>query len=107
MIVKVRDDSPWAVVAATPVMIRAQAHYTSKSIIFVDTSASCDSTNCNVTMMLTGTKAGAVPIGVLLHEAQSTEGYQKAFELFSSTFPNGFGGAPVSEVTSRHYPLRN
>ncbi|KAK3914193.1 Pre-mRNA-splicing factor SYF1 [Frankliniella fusca] len=93
VIVQVRDESPWAVFVATPVMIRAQAYFTSKSIIFVDTSASCDSTHCNVTLMLTGTKAGAVPIGVLLHEAQTTESYQSAFELFNATFPNAFGGA--------------
>ncbi|KAK3918029.1 Chaperone protein 2 [Frankliniella fusca] len=93
VIVQVRDESAWAVFVATPVMIRAQAYFTSKSIIFVDTSASCDSTHCNVTLMLTGTKAGAVPIGVLLHEAQTTESYQSAFELFNATFPNAFGGA--------------
>ncbi len=98
MIVQVRDESPWAVFVVKPVMIRAQSYYTSKSIIFVDTSASCDSTNCNVTLMLTGTKAGAVPIGVLLHEAQSTESYQSAFELFNATFPNAFDGASVSEL---------
>ncbi|KAE8745971.1 hypothetical protein FOCC_FOCC007333 [Frankliniella occidentalis] len=93
VIVQVRDESPWAVVVATPVMIRVQSYYTPESIIFLDTSASCDSTNCNVALLLTGTKAGAVPIGVLLHEAQTTESYQSAFELFNATFPNAFGGA--------------
>jgi len=94
--VRVRDESPWAVLVATPVMIRAQSLFSSKSIIFVDTSASCDSTSCNVTLMLTASKAGAVPIAVLLHEAQTTQSYEHAFALVKSTFPTAFGGQTVS-----------
>ncbi|KAE8743392.1 hypothetical protein FOCC_FOCC010997 [Frankliniella occidentalis] len=96
--VKVLADSPWAVVVATPVMKRAQSLACSSRIIFVDTSASCDSMSTNVTLMLTATKAGAIPIGILLHEAQTTESYERAFSLFKETFPNAFGGKEYPQV---------
>ncbi|KAK3922522.1 Ankyrin repeat and sterile alpha motif domain-containing protein 1B, partial [Frankliniella fusca] len=90
--VVVSSESPWTVLVATPVMKRAQSLFSTKSITFVDTTASVDSTCANVTVMLTSTKAGAVPIAVLIHESQSEICYTKAFRMFRETFPEGFGG---------------
>ena len=89
---------------STPVMIRAQQLFSSRSITFVDTSASCDSNSSNVTLMLCPTKAGAVPLCVLLHEAQTTESYAKSFSLVKETFPNAFGGERVSKHFEVHFP---
>ncbi len=91
----VREESPWAVLVVTPVMKRTHNLFWSKNIVFVDTSSSCDSTSTNVTLMLTATKAGAIPMAVLLHEGQSTESYKVAFELFKETYPNAFGGETI------------
>lgn len=96
--VVLRVERPWAVMVSTPVMKRAQKSFFSKNIIFVDTSASCDSSSSNVTLMLTATKAGAVPVAILMHEAQTMESYTTAFELYHNTFPHGFGGAEVSKL---------
>jgi len=95
--VVVREESPWAVLVVTPVMKRTHNLFWSKNIVFVDTSSSCDSTSTNVTLMLTATKAGAIPMAVLLHEGQSTESYKVAFGLFKETYPNAFGGETVSK----------
>ncbi|KAE8741649.1 hypothetical protein FOCC_FOCC012852 [Frankliniella occidentalis] len=90
--VVVKEESPWAILVVTPVMRRTHDLFWAKNIVFVDTSSSCDSTSTNVTLMLTATKAGAIPMVVLLHEGQSTESYRVAFELFQETYPNAFGG---------------
>ncbi|KAK3913541.1 Ftsk domain-containing protein YdcQ [Frankliniella fusca] len=93
--VVVREESPWAILIVTPVMRRTHDLFWSKNIVFVDTSSTCDSTSSNVTLMLTATKAGAIPMAVFLHEGQSTESYATAFDLFQKTYPNGFGGETV------------
>ncbi|KAE8741224.1 hypothetical protein FOCC_FOCC013258 [Frankliniella occidentalis] len=90
--VVVQEESPWAILVVTPVMRRTHDLFWAKNIVFADTSSSCDSTSTNVTLMLTSTKAGAIPMVVLLHEGQSTESYRVAFQLFQETFPNAFGG---------------
>ncbi len=93
--VVVREESPWAILIVTPVMRRTHDLFWSKNIVFVDTSSTCDSTSSNVTLMLTATKAGAIPMAVFLHEGQSTESYTTALDLFRQTYPNGFGGETV------------
>lgn len=77
----VHDKAPWAVLIVTPVMKRAHKIYWSSTVVFIDTSASCDSTSANVTIILTATKAGAVPLAVLIHEGQSSESYEVALSL--------------------------
>lgn len=84
----------------SPVMKRAHNLFWSSTIAFIDTSASCDSTSSNVTIMLTATKAGAVPLVVLLHEAQTAESYQVALELAQDNFPIMFGGNKVSSMAN-------
>jgi hypothetical protein len=85
----------WSAVVVTPVMKRNQQLAHSSNIGFVDTSASCDMTQCNVTVLSTATKAGAVPIGVVLHKSQTAENYQQGFQLLKDECPNCFGGKEV------------
>lgn len=65
---------PYSVIVSTPIMLRAQQLKASSEIIFIDSSSSCDTTQTAVTLMLTASKAGAVPLAVLLHENQSQLG---------------------------------
>jgi hypothetical protein len=46
---------------------------------FVDTSSSCDQFNTALTLVLVDTKAGAVPVGVCLHDNQSEASYKTVF----------------------------
>jgi hypothetical protein len=87
------------VLVVTDVMKRAQAMSCSKEIIFIDSSSSCDSTAATVTVLLTATSAGAVPIGILIHESQSKEGYTEAFSMLKENFPQCFGGEKVKKCT--------
>lgn len=89
------EDDFWAVLVVTPIMRRAQQLESARDIIFVDSTASCDETKSNVTVLLTATKAGAVPIGVLIHSSQSTCGYEVAFRLLKHHSPLCFGNAQV------------
>jgi hypothetical protein len=91
----VKETSPYAVLVVTDVMRRAQMLPSSKEMIFIDSSSSCDSTQATVTTLLTVTKAGAVPIGVVIHESQSTAGYTDAFAMLTEHFPKCFGGEKV------------
>ncbi|KAL1471134.1 hypothetical protein MTO96_040086, partial [Rhipicephalus appendiculatus] len=79
-------------------MRRAQELPAARDIIFTDSTASCDTTKCTVTVVLVATKAGAVPIAVLLHNEQSTDGYLMAFGLLKDKFPACFGGLPAPQV---------
>ncbi|XP_075722138.1 uncharacterized protein LOC142765288 [Rhipicephalus microplus] len=65
-----------------------------REIVFVDSTASCDTTKCTVTVVLTATKAGAVPLAVLIHKEQSNDGYLAAFKLLKEAHPLCFGGQP-------------
>ncbi|KAH8020460.1 hypothetical protein HPB51_001901 [Rhipicephalus microplus] len=85
----------WAVVVVTPIMRRAHNLELAREIVFVDSTASCDTTKCTVTVVLTVTKAGAVPLAVLIHKEQSTDGYLAAFKLLKEAHPLCFGGQSV------------
>lgn len=93
-----RSDSStcWAVLVATPIMQRAQALDVARDIVFIDSTSSCDTTRCTVTLVLVATSAGAIPIAALLHNEQSTEGYLAAFQLLKDTYPLCFGNQCVS-----------
>ncbi|XP_075524796.1 uncharacterized protein LOC142557087 [Dermacentor variabilis] len=86
------DSGSWAVLVVTAVMQRAQLLESSSETIFIDSTTSCDTTHSTVTVMMTATAAGAVPIGVVIHNTQTTEGYANAFQLFKSAYPLCFGG---------------
>ena len=67
----VGTNRPYSVLLSTLIMQRAQHLKTSSEIIFIDFSSSCDVTQTAVTLVLTASKAGAVPLAVLLHGNQS------------------------------------
>ncbi|XP_077561087.1 uncharacterized protein LOC144175898 isoform X1 [Haemaphysalis longicornis] len=92
----------WAVLVVTPIMRRAQQLQSARELVFVDSVLSCDETKSTVTCLLAPSKAGAVPIAVLIHNEQSSEGYQMAFDLLRSSHPLCFGGRefPAAFVTS-------
>lgn len=92
------DRKSWAVIVATPIMKRAQELEASRETIFIDSTSSCDAAHSTVTVVLTATKAGAIPIAVLIHSQQSTEGYTAAFSLLKTHFPRCFGGLPVRSL---------
>jgi len=49
----------------------------------------------SVTVILTATKGGAVPIGILVHRQQTSLSYEKGFKMLNEFFPNCFGGLEV------------
>ncbi|CAK9291646.1 unnamed protein product [Gordionus sp. m RMFG-2023] len=77
----------------TPIMMRAQL--TSKKLIFVDSTSCCDSDNSTITLMLTATKEGAIPIAIFLHKGYFMESYKNVFS--SRNMPTGICG--------NNYPL--
>ncbi|KAH8029137.1 hypothetical protein HPB51_022953 [Rhipicephalus microplus] len=88
----------WAVVVVTSIMLRAHNLELAREIVFVDSTASCDTIKCTATVMLTATKAGAVKLTVLIHKEQSTDGYLAPFKLFKEAHPLCFGGQPAPQV---------
>ncbi|KAK3916595.1 Photosystem II reaction center Psb28 protein [Frankliniella fusca] len=86
------DSDDWAVLDVTPIMKRAQNLLSASEIIFTDTTSNVEFTQSCVTLMLTATKGGAVPIAILIHSSQSTECYTKAYNLLKSNYPKCFGG---------------
>lgn len=90
------DGSSWAVLVATEIMRRAQELHAAAEIIFIDSTSSCDTMHATVTVLLAATSAGAVPIGVLLHNSQTAEAYTRAFMLLKEAYPSCFGGLSVS-----------
>ncbi|XP_075738848.1 uncharacterized protein LOC119166657 isoform X1 [Rhipicephalus microplus] len=92
------SSASWAVVVVAPIMRRAHNLELAREIVFVDSTASCDTTKCTVTVVLTATKAGAVPLAVLIHKEQSTDGYLAAFKLLKEAHPLCFGGQPAPQV---------
>jgi len=94
-----KESYPWAVLLVTPIMKRTQAQPSSGEIIFIDSTSSCDSTQSTLTLMLTATCAGAIPIAILVHEGQTTESYKEAFKLLAQNYPYSFGSSTVSKHT--------
>ncbi|XP_064475536.1 uncharacterized protein LOC135389412 [Ornithodoros turicata] len=82
-------------------MRRTQQLMTSREIIFIDSTSSCDGMHTTATLLLAATNAGAIPIAVLLHNSQTTEGYHIAFGLLKGAYPHCFGGqeAPNAFMT--------
>lgn len=95
---KTEDESRWCVTVVTPIMKRAQALMESKEIIFVDSTSSCDSEQTTITLVLTATKGGGIPIAALLHNHQDEVAYTFAFKSLQEHYPNCFGGQQVRTV---------
>jgi len=89
------------VLIVTPIMKRAHSLPEASEIIFTDSTASCDAENTVVSIVLTATKGGAVPLCVLLHNRQDTAGYIHAYQMLAQHKPNCFGKKSVS----KHYQL--
>src|SRR5277367_388781 len=91
-------------------MKRAHREPFSSSIVFVDSSGSCDQTNTSVTFVFGKCKAGAIPLGYILHTSQQEENYYHAFsalmELVGSAAFNG-KGAPEIIMTDDSEAERN
>ncbi|KAF4531068.1 hypothetical protein B566_EDAN017142 [Ephemera danica] len=75
------SEYPLCIAVFSPLMQRFVSAIKCQQTIFIDTSASSDQTNTALTTVLAATKAGAVPIGILLHDSQSTTSYTNAFTL--------------------------
>ncbi|KAH7948385.1 hypothetical protein HPB52_021092 [Rhipicephalus sanguineus] len=86
------DGQFWVVLVVTPIMRRAQQLKAASEMVFIDSTSSCDASHSTLTVLLTATNAGAIPIAVLIHNSQSTQGYCTAFTLLKDSFPTCFGG---------------
>ncbi|XP_065306334.1 uncharacterized protein [Dermacentor albipictus] len=98
---KSKDGNCWAVLVVTRIMQRTQGLEAASEIIFLDSTASCDESQATVTVVLTATPVGAIPIAVLMHNSQTTESYKTAFGLLKQKYPFCFGGlhTPQSFMT--------
>ncbi|KAE8741243.1 hypothetical protein FOCC_FOCC013230, partial [Frankliniella occidentalis] len=108
------SESPWCVLLCTPLMKRAHTLPSAKEIIFVDSTGApgmsprvegtVDASHSNVTVISTATKIGAVPLCILMHENQTTEGYKNGFQMFKDTFSKTFGEVFMTDNSSTEKP---
>ncbi|XP_059474653.1 uncharacterized protein LOC132196189 [Neocloeon triangulifer] len=98
--VTVKDEN-WAVLVVTPIMKRVQHLESAKESLFVDSTSSVDVTHCTLTSMTVPSKAGALPLCLLLHNGQSEDCYKLAFSLVKDHCPKAFGGntEPLTTMT--------
>lgn len=75
----------------TPIMERAQKLKCSQEIIFIDSTSSVDTTSNNIMVILTPSKAEAIPLAILIHNGESVESYTDAFNLLKNNFSFCFG----------------
>ena len=76
--------NPLAVCIVTPIMRRAHSLPQSASVVFVDSTASCDAENHSITFMLTSCAAGAVPLAMFITPGQTAADYTLAFSLLKA-----------------------
>ncbi|GFQ68056.1 SWIM-type domain-containing protein [Trichonephila clavata] len=96
--VKFYDDHLWAVLLVTPLMKKNHPLSSSKEIIFIDSTASCETSSSTITIMLSATKVGALPLAVMIHSSQCMQNYINAFELLKMNFPQCFGGQDHPDI---------
>lgn len=94
--INIAEGSPWAVLVVTPIMKRCHKLLHSGEIIFLDSTCSVDATHSTLTIMLTASKAGALPICMLIHEGQTQDSYERAFQLLKNFSKHVFGENEVS-----------
>lgn len=85
----------WAVIAARPIMRWAQSLESPHNVTFVDSTSSCDADGSTATVLLMGTKAGAMPADALVHSSQTREGYRAAFQLPKHRHPSCFSDKEI------------
>lgn len=93
--VSTKHDNPWAVNIVTSIIKRAQELKCSSEIFFIDSISSVKTTNSTVTYILTPSKAGAIPLAVIIHEGQSENSYIEIFTFLQNNFPLNFGDHEV------------
>jgi len=101
--IAIKADKPWVVLIVTPIMKRSQKLLSSQEIIFVDSTSSVDTTSSTVTVILTPSKAGAIPLAILIHEGQSEQSYVRAFSLLQEHFPLCYGAKEVHNTSNIRY----
>ncbi|GFY76252.1 SWIM-type domain-containing protein [Trichonephila inaurata madagascariensis] len=94
--VKVHEDHLWAVLLVTPVIKRNHHLSSSKEIIFIDSTSSCEASSSTITILLSATKVGALLFAVMIHASQSIQNYINAFQLLKINLPQCFGGTRLS-----------
>lgn len=77
-------EEPFALVLVSAMMARIHECEFSKCILFMDTTACCDSENYSITFLLTATPAGAVPCRVLITKEQSMGIFLTGFTLYQN-----------------------
>jgi len=86
------NENPFGICILTPMMKRAHKLFMATQIVFVDTTASCDSQNHSITFMLTTCAVGAVPLCVLITQGQTQMEYEIVFQLLKNTMGEGCFG---------------
>lgn len=76
-------------------MKRVQRLDRAQEVIFVDSTSSIENNQSSMTVILTASKIGALPIAALIHENQTANGYVCAMKLLKDNFENCFGGKKV------------
>ncbi|KAF4531085.1 hypothetical protein B566_EDAN019085 [Ephemera danica] len=72
---------PMATAVCAPIMQRVLRTLPRRTALYIDSSASVDQTNSSLTFVLAPTKAGAVPVGMIIHDSQSEASYTTGFKL--------------------------
>jgi hypothetical protein len=82
------DDKDMGIAILTPLMSRVHTCIPqSGEILYVETMNHIDLMNTCVTIMMTSSPTGAVPLGVLLTNCQTERAYRQGFELWKSLLP--------------------
>ncbi|GBL73822.1 hypothetical protein AVEN_230786-1 [Araneus ventricosus] len=94
------EENPFPV--ESPTTKRSHCVTTSKEIIFVDFTTSCDAESHAVPFMLTPCATGAVPVGIFVTKRQTEGSYKQGFHLIlnilkESAFCNK--GSPATFIT--------
>jgi len=71
----------------------------------MDSTSSFDVSMVSVTVLLTATKGGGVPIGVLVHKQKTAIVYEKGFKMLIDNFPLFFSG--LTAINYLFYILSN
>ena len=96
----VSENRPYIILLVTPMMQRIQQMPTAADIVFVDSTTSSDVTRAVITIFLVGTKVGAIPIAILIHEQQTQARYELLQMINYITFQ--YIKIPLLVVASAH-----
>ncbi|GFY78844.1 SWIM-type domain-containing protein [Trichonephila inaurata madagascariensis] len=94
--IKVHEDHLWAVLLVTPLMKRNHHLSSSKEIIFINSTSSCEASSSTITSYYQR-KNWALAL-VMIHASQSIHNYINAFQLLKMNFPQCFGRQDYPEV---------